>query len=135
MPGTQSTGAYDDGAGEREDIAAGMEFLRQKGISVIDLAGYSFGAWMIAHFPEKSNAHGIVLVSPPAAMMDFDDSVVLPNLKMTVTGEADEFAPPGLVQNLAARWNPGAEFAVIPGADHFFFGFTDALLKILAKNK
>lgn len=128
----RSTGTYDDGNGEQADVSGAMDFLRQQGIKSVDLAGYSFGAWVIAKMQEKAAADGIVLVSPPAAMMDFDAAASIPNLKLVVTGDQDEFAPPEPVEKLIKQWNPAAAFAAIPGADHFFFGFTDRLAKILA---
>lgn len=131
----KSCGTYDDGEGEQTDIAGAMDFLRQKGITAIDLAGYSFGCWVIAQTPEKHDAAAIVLVSPPAALLAFDPAAPLPNLKLVVTGERDEFAPPNLLKNLMPQWNPDAEFQIIPGADHFYFGFTDRLKKILATTK
>lgn len=131
----KSTGAHDDGNGEQSDVAGAMDFLRQKGLARIYLTGYSFGSWVIANMPEKTAADGIVLVSPPATMMAFDDKAVLPNLKLVVTGEFDEFAPPDLIKKLVTQWNPAAGFTVINGADHFFFGFTEKLLKILVQNE
>ncbi|PIP39206.1 MAG: hypothetical protein COX19_08385 [Desulfobacterales bacterium CG23_combo_of_CG06-09_8_20_14_all_51_8] len=110
-----------------------MDFLRQTGIKTVDLAGYSFGAWVIAQMKRKDAADAIILVSPPAAMMAFDAAASIPNLKLAVTGSRDEFAPPDLVKRLVTQWNPTAAFAVIPGADHFFFKFTDRLAEILGQ--
>lgn len=131
----KSTGAYDDGNGEQADVTAAMDFLRQTGLQALDLSGYSFGTWVIAQMENKNAADAITLVSPPAAMMAFDAAASIPNLKLVVTGEFDEFAPPELVKKLVSQWNPVAAFKLIPGADHFFFGLTDRLAKSLAENK
>ena len=41
-----SQGNYDDGNGEQEDVRAAVAYLADTGIRQIDLAGYSFGAWV-----------------------------------------------------------------------------------------
>ncbi len=43
-----SEGVHEKGIGEQEDVGAALAFLREKGKSAIDLAGYSFGAWVNA---------------------------------------------------------------------------------------
>ncbi len=127
----RSTGSYDDGAGEQTDILAAFDFLRERNLSVIDLAGYSFGAWVIAQTLGRVPADSVIMISPPAAMMRFESNVTIPNLKLAVSGSRDEFAPPDLVEPMVHRWNPAADFTVIHGADHFFFGHTDKLTTIL----
>ena len=126
-----SNGNYDDGNGEQEDVLAAFKFLKQRGLKRIDLAGYSFGAWVIARMAEQVPADSVIMVSPPAAMMEFESETTLPNLKLAVTGSRDEFAPPSLVENLVQTWNPSAAFEIIHGADHFFFGHTDKLSEII----
>jgi alpha/beta superfamily hydrolase len=134
----RSTGAYDDGNGEQEDVLAAVDFLSEMGIQKIDLAGYSFGTWVIARMIRRLApdvpVDSVIMVSPPAAMMPFDDDISIPQLTLAVTGSADEFAPPGLIEDLVRKWHPAAGFEVIDGADHFFFGYTDKLLKMIQKN-
>jgi len=67
-------------------------------------------------------------------MMQFDPTTPIPNLKLVVTGSHDEFAPPDLVEELVNTWNKTADFKIINGADHFFFGQTEKLAEILHKN-
>ncbi|MBC2715335.1 MAG: alpha/beta hydrolase [Desulfobacteraceae bacterium] len=129
----RSSGHYDDGNGEQADVMAAFNFLRKKGLQVIDLAGYSFGSWVIAQMIDKTPADSVIMVSPPAAMMQFESTTPIPNLKLVVTGSHDEFAPPDVVEQLFHTWNPDAAFTVINGADHFFFGYTDQLTSILLK--
>ncbi|RLJ02607.1 MAG: alpha/beta hydrolase, partial [Candidatus Aenigmatarchaeota archaeon] len=44
----RSTGSYDEGIGEQEDVRAALAYLTGTGKTSIDLAGYSFGAWVNA---------------------------------------------------------------------------------------
>jgi len=129
----QSTGQYDDGNGEQADLAAAFNYLRADGASSVDLAGYSFGTWIIAKAldNDKITADAVIMVSPPAAMMQFEPNAPIPNLKLVVTGSRDEFAPPDLVEKLSGIWNKTTRFNVIHGADHFFFGYTNELIKII----
>lgn len=131
----RSSGSYDDGNGEQKDVVAAFNFLKASGLKEIDLAGYSFGSWVMAQMLKKVAADSVIMVSPPAAMMRFESTDPIPNLKLVVTGSRDEFAPPELVEELVKAWNPAADFSVINGADHFFFGYTDQLAKILRVNE
>jgi hypothetical protein len=130
----KSSGRYDDGNGEQTDVVAAFNFLKEKNLHAVDLAGYSFGSWVIAQMIDKAAADSVLMVSPPAAMMKFESASAIPNLKLVVTGSRDEYAPPDAVEKLANTWNPSAAFTVIPGADHFFFGYTAKLSTILLQH-
>jgi len=129
-----STGGHDDGIGEQADLAAAVKFLEGQGIEPVDLAGYSFGAWIIAKAAAGIPAKGIIMVAPPVDMMPFDDTVSIPNLKLVVTGSRDEFAPVDRIKVLTAAWNLAAAFEIIDGADHFFIGYSQRLVNILCKH-
>jgi len=51
----KSQGNYDDGTGEQEDVRAAIATLSKMDIKKIDLAGYSFGAWVNALAIGKSD--------------------------------------------------------------------------------
>ncbi len=128
----ESTGAYDGGDGEQEDVSAALFFLSENGIRQVDLAGYSFGAWVCARGLENFGAvHRLMLVSPPVAFLDFDEVAALGSLKLVVTGSEDELAPPDLIEKRLPAWNEEAQFRLIEGADHFFFGFEKELAEAL----
>jgi alpha/beta superfamily hydrolase len=129
-----SAGDYDDGIGEQSDLAAAFQFLEGQGIETVDLTGYSFGAWVIAKAAAMIPTNGIIMVAPPVAMMEFDENIRIPVLKLVITGSRDEFAPVDKVEKLATAWNPAAAFEIIEGADHFFFGYSHRLTDILCKH-
>lgn len=117
----KSSGAYDHGKGEQKDLIAAADYIRGQGAGKIDFAGYSFGAWVLAHAPLDDLPPGrVLMVAPPAAMMNFDGLRPCPRLKLVITGSEDEIAPPVRVEKLLSRLNPEADFRVIAGADHFF---------------
>jgi len=126
-----STGRYDNGIGEQQDILAACDFLEDSGVTSVYLDGYSFGAWVNAKIADKVSADSMIMISPPAAMLAFPSDLQIPNLKLVVTGSADEYAPPELIRGLVSRWNPSARFEIINDADHFFWGFTDRLNTVI----
>ncbi|MEW6079537.1 MAG: alpha/beta fold hydrolase [Thermodesulfobacteriota bacterium] len=128
----QSQGEYSGGVEEQDDVAAAVSYLTETGCSQIDLAGYSFGAWVCALGAHKyGKINRMVLVSPPVAFVDFKGIASLPSLAAVVTGSDDEFAPPDIIRAMIPAWNPGARFHVIDGADHFYFGYDRELEKII----
>ncbi len=133
-----SQGSYGEGVGEQEDILAAIEFLRGSGCEEIDLAGYSFGAWVIACGLENyKDVKRIVMVSPPAAFLQFDMDGVDPRIGLVITGSRDDIAPPSLVEKLVENWNPQAQFKIVQGSDHFYWGnehaVTEAIEEYLEK--
>lgn len=131
--GTQgSSGMYDNGHGEQTDVAAALQFLADQGIKALFLAGYSFGARINASV--VSGGYEIsdhIMVSPPVGFMSFDDISTLPSTGLILTGQADEIAPPDMVQAHINRWKIDPVFHIIPGCDHFYGGCLDLLGEIL----
>jgi len=115
-----STGVFDDGIGEQDDLKSVIDFLKTKGINQIDLIGYSFGSWVLAHAAENIAYHRAMMISPPVAFMDFSKIQTINNLKHVVVGSKDEFAPPDIIEDIVEQWNSDVRIEIITGADHFF---------------
>jgi alpha/beta superfamily hydrolase len=127
-----SQGEYDNGQGEQEDVNAALHYLTEQGKNVVDLAGYSFGAWVNALTrPDGDIVRQMVMVSPPVAFLDFGSAQPIPQLQLVIAGSSDEIAPPKLIKTILANWNPGARLEIIEGADHFYGSFTGKLESIL----
>ena len=74
----KSQGAYADGVGEQDDVRAAVSFLKDSGLTNIDLAGYSFGTWVNALAIRNAQIlETMVMVSPPVAFMDFTSIFLL----------------------------------------------------------
>ncbi len=129
----RSEGRYSEGVGEQEDVCAAVAVLRERGYAQVELSGYSFGTWVNA-LCAGTRLPGIrmTMVAPPAAFMDFGEVAHLPGLEAVVTGSRDDIAPPDMLQRLTAHWNPEARLEILAGADHFFFGYREALIARLA---
>lgn len=127
-----SQGRYENGMGEQQDVRAALSFLSETGLETIDLAGYSFGAWVNAHAVlQDSSVERMVMVSPPVGFMDFKQVAAVDCLKLVVTGSQDQIAPPELIKKMLPDWNPEARFEVIEGADHFYGGYLERLEAVL----
>ncbi|MFO8111935.1 MAG: CocE/NonD family hydrolase [Desulfosalsimonadaceae bacterium] len=130
----KSSGSYSDGKGEIDDVIGAVSFAEENGADRLVLAGYSFGAWVNAQAQAYMQPTEMVMISPPVAMMDFSGVAFLPALRLVVTGENDEIAPPETIQKHLALWNPEATLRIIENGDHFYGSSLPALKAILKEN-
>jgi len=131
----KSQGAYADGVGEQDDVRAAVSFLKDSGLTTIDLAGYSFGTWVNAlAIRDAQILQTMIMVSPPVAFIDFTSISNLERLKLIITGSRDDIAPVEMVKKAYPKWNPAARLEVIEGADHFYWGYEDKLEAVIAAN-
>jgi alpha/beta superfamily hydrolase len=108
----RSEGAYDEGRGEVDDLAAVIEHLR---VETPVLAGFSFGAAMQAQLAARVAPERMVLVG--IAVNHFAAPAV-PAGTLLIHGENDDTVPLALVRDWAGP--QGLPLIVVPGADHFF---------------
>lgn len=131
----ESEGQHDNGVGEQDDVLAALSFLAENGFQPVDLAGYSFGAWVNAQTLQgEGRTENLVLVSPPVAFVDFASIGRLPGLRLVVTGSRDEIAPPDVIQQMLPTWNTSAHFDIIDGSDHFYSCHTRQLEDVLDRH-
>lgn len=137
-----SGGVHDYGQGEREDVAGALDWLlAQPAVDPrrVSLVGYSFGACVgLAHTLTDPRVSAFVGVALPVALCDPDvvqslagteqdasqptpGSFALP--KLFITGERDQLAPPGELRRLVERLPAPKSLQIVPGADHFWWGF------------
>jgi alpha/beta superfamily hydrolase len=125
----KSEGGFGNGVGEQEDVKAALKTLGKKSV---DLAGYSFGAWVnalgLAKFEE---AQRLILVSPPVSFIDFEFLTYSPKIRLVICGSRDEIAEYKKVEKMLTKWNDEARFRVIQGADHFYSGYEEELIDII----
>jgi uncharacterized protein len=125
----KSEGDFDNGVGEQEDVKAALKTLGKKNM---DLAGYSFGAWVNALGLAKfEDAQRFIMVSPPVSFIDFSFLEYSPKIKLVICGTRDEIAEYKKVEKMLPKWNDQALFRVIQGADHFYSGYEEELKEII----
>jgi alpha/beta superfamily hydrolase len=129
----KSRGQYDNGVGEQKDVLAALSFLADMGMERIDLAGYSFGAWVNAHAVVQGDSvvENMAMVSPPVGFMDFHAISAMNVLRFVITGSRDDIAPADAVKKMLPTWNPDARFEIVDGADHFYGGYLGQLESVL----
>ncbi|MGB5420998.1 MAG: alpha/beta hydrolase [Desulfobacterales bacterium] len=131
----KSEGQHDNGTGEQDNVLAALSFLTENGFQPVDLAGYSFGAWVNALMLQREDrSENLIMVSPPVGFIDFASIGRLPGLRLVVTGSRDEIAPPDVIRQMLPTWNPSAHFDIIDGSDHFYSRHTRQLEDILGRH-
>jgi alpha/beta superfamily hydrolase len=128
----RSGGAYGEGIGEQEDVQGALTLLREAAKTQIDLAGYSFGAWINALGTDRfEEVKRFVMVSPPVGLVDFSFLKYEPRIGLVIAGSHDDIGPPVLIRDMVQTWNPEARIEIIEGADHFYLGRTGEIEKII----
>jgi alpha/beta superfamily hydrolase len=130
----QSGGDYDGGTGEQSDVEAALDYLHEQGKTSIDLAGYSFGAWVNARGIKRfDHVKRMIMVAPPVGFLDFSFLSDCPKLKLVIAGSGDDIAPAAMIEKMISTWNPQARLKIISGADHFFRDETDELIDVIGR--
>ncbi len=128
-----STGSYDEGRGETQDIISVYEYLKKEGLSQIYFAGYSFGAWVGAKLlEEKENIFShTTLISPPDNHYAFNINNLKNVIDLIICGDADDYCQ---IKNIKSQLKDvKTAVEIISGADHFYSGKEKELEKILRK--
>ncbi len=114
----KSTGTFDDGRGEQDDVRAALSFMEEREIREILPAGYSFGAWVIAGILNRRNLLPALFVSPPINLFGFDCHILKGKVGLIVCGDHDPYCPIESIKSVVADLD--CRLAIIPDADHFF---------------
>ena len=126
-----STGSYDEGRSETQDIISVYEYLKKEGLSQIYFAGYSFGAWVGAKLlEEKENIFShTIFISPPNNYFPFNINKLKDIIDLIICGDADEYCQ---IKNIKSQLKDAkTAVEIISGADHFYWGKENELEKIL----
>ncbi|MBM4341170.1 MAG: hypothetical protein FJ110_16695 [Deltaproteobacteria bacterium] len=120
----ESGGFYSEGVGEKEDVRSAVGYLGSKlshsGVPIL-LLGYSFGAWVgLPVAVEDESVTGVVAVSPPLEMLDFDFFKSCRKKKLIIVGDRDAFCPSSLLKEWYEQLQEPKSLAIIEGADHFY---------------
>ncbi len=118
----ESTGDYDEGRGEMQDIVSACEFMKSRGIKKITLAGYSFGAWVCCGLikSKPSIVASVILISPPQKYFEFVWSGLENAVELMICGDGDSFCDADDLRSRAEYIH--AKLTVLPTTDHFYFG-------------
>ncbi len=127
----KSSGKYDNGIGELEDVRAAMGYMAEKGEKLI-IAGHSFGAWMgMKAGCEDPRVKLMIGIGTPVNFvnMDFLRDCLKPRL--FVHGTVDRLISVEKVEELCAALPEPKKLVKIEDADHFFTGKLKELSEIV----
>ena len=117
-----STGSYDEGVGEKDDVAAAINWLEEKYPRLpLALVGFSFGSWVGLQVAcPDSRIRAVVGLGLPLNFYDFDFLAENEKPSLYIVGTQDEFCPMEKLDFLARRLPQTSAVRRIDGADHFF---------------
>jgi alpha/beta superfamily hydrolase len=126
-----STGAFDHGVGERNDVRAALTYAlgRADGLPTF-LVGWSFGADLALSIRDAGPVGWIGIALPLHWLDDPAATGADPRPKRLLLAERDEFRPAAEVQEATAAWT-NTHVEVIGGASHFFVGRTHQLVELV----
>jgi alpha/beta superfamily hydrolase len=123
-PRGTSDGEFDGGVAEQFDVAAAMDFVRERALPRPWLVGWSFGTELALKYGRGHDIEGIILLSPPlhratdtevAAWADTDREVIV------LVPELDDYLRPEEATDRFASI-PHANLIAVEGGRHLWVG-------------
>ena len=129
----KSEGEYDGGAGERDDVRAGLDYLVTRFPDrPVCLMGFSFGAWVgLAVGAEDARVPYLVGLGLPVASADLGFLRPVTKPKLIVQGTEDVYGPRQPVEALFRSLAEPKRIHWVEGADHFFTGRLDEVQAVI----
>ena len=124
-----SSGMYDGGEGEQDDLRAAMQYMRERypGVSLV-VGGFSFGARVsLRACCADPIVERIVAVANPVRRGDMDFLKTCGCPKHFVHSTQDEFGPRDVVEQIYAMTSEPKQLTWITSSDHFFSDALDEL--------
>ncbi|MGD8728352.1 MAG: alpha/beta hydrolase [Gemmatimonadota bacterium] len=126
-----STGSYEEGIGEREDVTAAIDWLVEEypHLPVI-CGGFSFGSMVgLAVGVDDDRVDGLLGLGLPVKRLAYDFGYLgeTTKLLLVVQGEQDEFGSGEEVAAALAGMESHVTLVRIPGSDHYFTDRLDEL--------
>jgi uncharacterized protein len=122
----ETEGVHDEGRGELEDLQAVLESIKMQKFV---LAGFSFGASLVARLAEKVDEEWLVLIGLGITRLQ---APAVPASTLVIHGENDDTVPLAAVLDWARPQE--LPVVVVPGADHFFHRKLHVLKRIVQTN-
>ena len=119
-------GVHDEGRGELEDLAAVLKSIQTEKFV---LAGFSFGASLVARLAERVKPEWLVLIGIGITRLEAPQ---VPAGTLVIHCENDETVPLAAVLDWARPQE--LPVVVVPGADHFFHRKLHVIRRIVQAN-
>ena len=117
----KSAGAFDEGEGESDDLAAVVSWARTVRPGVpLWLAGFSFGSYVVLRNARRLDADALITIAPAVSRPGFD-AIDLPDCPwLVVQGEEDEVVDPQAVFDWVEQLDVSPQLVRMPETTHFF---------------
>jgi alpha/beta superfamily hydrolase len=117
----ESTGKYDDGRGETDDLLAVAAWVRQvRADDALWLAGFSFGSFVAARAAAQLPLRQLISVAPPVNRWQFEGLAPPACPWLVIQGESDDVVDPDAVYAFVAAQQPPPTLVRMPDTGHFF---------------
>src|SRR3954452_600834 len=123
----RSEGEFDNGEGERLDVAAALDLVEYRGLPAPWLVGWSFGTDLALRYGCDPSVVGAVLLAPPLrSATDADLKLWADSGRplVAIVPEYDDYLRPAEARERFALV-PQAVVVDIPKSKHLFVGFTE----------
>lgn len=123
-PRGTSEGAFEDGIGERHDLAAAMGLVAERGLPAPWLLGWSFGTELALRYGREHPIEGAILLSPPLHRASAEDVAAWagdPRRLIALVPEHDDYLRPPEARTRFASV-PEARIIGVDGAKHLWVG-------------
>lgn len=126
----ESSGSYDDGNGEVEDVLAVANYaLQEFGKLPLIQSGFSFGGYVQARAAEQLHPDKLVLIAPAVGRFAMPN---VPANTLVIHGEMDEVVP--LADILGWARPQHLPVVVVPEATHYFHGHLHQIKAIVIQH-
>ncbi len=128
-----STGSYDDGIGEEEDVRAALDWLELGvGQRPIVLGGMSFGSMVgLKVGANDPRVVALVALGTPIHVYDYSYLQGTPKPVLVIQGENDEFGSAEEVREVMGALGDHVTVVSVPGAGHLLEGHLEELRRHL----
>ncbi len=133
--GGTSEGQFDDGEGERFDVAAALDLCESESLPDLWLLGWSFGTDLALRYGCDPSVVGAVLLAPPLRFSrptDLQTWADSGKPLLAIVPEFDDYLRPAEAE-AAFAGVPQAEVVAVPRAKHLFVGFADEVLDAVVR--
>jgi hypothetical protein len=130
-----SDGAFDNGEGERYDVAAAIEYAEYHDLPVPWLVGWSFGSELALKYGCDPTIVGAILLSPPMKRTTDEDLEPWARAGKPVIAlvpEFDDYLRPDEARQRFSRI-PWAKVIGVEGARHLWVGQADTALDLIVR--
>jgi len=130
-----SDGAFDNGVGERLDVAAAVEYVEFADLPHCWLVGWSFGTDLALRYGDEPSVVGIILLSPPlkaATAADLAGWAESGKPVVAIVPEYDDYLRPDQARRRFAAI-PQAEVVAVPEGRHLWVGQADPVLDLIVE--